>query len=138
MSIAEPIVSYNSASINSLIRDEIIAAFVDIETKIVKVDDVIHFLNGPKKLEKRAVIPVFLMYTNEHSPNLDYARQLPHADILQKPLSLEIIFKKLTDHINLNDIEYEQFSNQYKLDQFKKYAGNLEDWLEKFGSLLDN
>lgn len=134
----EPIIAYNLASVNSIPREEIAAIFVDVETKMVKVGDVINLFNGPNKLNGTNLIPVFLMFSNPGTYYIEHAKQLPHAEIIQKPFTLEEVFQILHSYINLNDISYEQFSNKYKLDQFKKYTAKMELWVEKFGSLLES
>ncbi|MCB0281016.1 MAG: hypothetical protein H6627_11660 [Calditrichae bacterium] len=134
----EPLVAFNTASLSGIIRSEIAAIFIDVETKMVRVDEVIRFFNNPQKVKHDNIIPFFLMYTNEDSVYIDQAKRLPHADVVKKPVVLENIFKMLNKHLNLNEVEYEQFSNYYRLDQLQTFGDSLKQWLEKLGSLLEH
>lgn len=133
----EPIVAFNTASLSGIIRNEVAAVFIDVETKMVKVDQVIRYFNNPQKIDNGNLIPFFLMYSNDDSVYIDHAKKLPHADIVKKPIILENIFKLLFEHLNLSNFEYEQFSNYYRLEQLQTYSESLTGWLEKLGSLLE-
>jgi hypothetical protein len=69
---------------------------------------------------------------------LDNAKQLPHADIIQKPVILEKVFDTIYEYLNLDSYEHEQFSDHYRLKQLKDYYSKMESWLEKFGGILEN
>lgn len=133
----EPVVAFSTASIANLVRDEIVCVFIDIETKMIKVEDVVRYFNAPQKLGPKEIIPIYFLCSNPDSYFVQHAKQLPHADLITKPVTLEAIFDLLNESLNLDDIEYDQFSNQYKLSQLKKYAQTMGSWLEKFGSLLE-
>lgn len=133
----EPVVAFSTASIANLVRDEIVCVFIDIETKMIKVEDVVRYFNAPQKLGPKEIIPIYFLCSNPDSYFVQHATQLPHADLITKPVTLEAIFDLLNESLNLDDIEYDQFSNQYKLSQLKKYAQTMGSWLEKFGSLLE-
>ncbi len=135
----EPVVIFNlSSSQQNLIRDDIAAIFLDVETKMIKAAEVIHYFNSPQKLMSSREIPVFLMYTNPNSKFVAEAVALPHTARLKKPFSIEALFKLIDGALNLDAIEYEQFTNEYKLQQLKEYIGKTDTWLEKFGALLSN
>ncbi|KAA3617652.1 MAG: response regulator [Calditrichaeota bacterium] len=134
----EPVVAFNTTSISGLIREEIVCVFIDVETKMINVEDVVRYFNGPQKLSPNGIIPIYFLCTNPDSYYVEHAKQLPHTDLIKKPVTLEAIFDLLYDSLNLEQVEYEQFSNHYKLTQLKKYSGTIGSWLEKFGSLLDN
>ena len=134
----EPIVAFNSSSVVGIIRDEIAGIFIDVESKIISAEDIIKYFNGPQKITNNNVIPVFLMYSNDESAHVEHAKKLLHTEMIKKPFTLESIFNILYQHLNLNEFQYEQFSNRYKLEQLKSYSVSLSGWLEKLGSLLEH
>jgi len=135
----EPMVIFNlSSSQQNIIRDNIAAIFLDVETKMIKAAEVIQYFNSPQKIDTNNEIPVFLLYTNPGSKFVAEAKTLPHTGILKKPITLEALFKLLDENLDLDNIKYEQFTNEYKLNKFKEYVDASEIWLGKFGALLNN
>jgi len=132
----EPIVAFNTASIKNIIQEEIAAVFLDVEMKSVNIAEVINYFNAPQKIKNGKITPVFFMCTKPDALFMKQAKLLPHADIIIKPMKLEDVFKKLHYSLDFENFEYEQFSNQYRLEQLKKYNKMMDEWLEKFGSLL--
>ncbi len=134
----EPVVLFNLNSQNNVIRDEVAVIFVDIETKMVNPKEVINYFNSPAKIKNNHRIPIVFMYSNSDSKLVKEGRVLPHDAELKKPFTLEKLFAILEKQLDLESIEYEQFTNEYRLKEMKEYAKTMEDWLEKFGSILEN
>ncbi len=134
----EPVVLFNLNSQNNIIRDEIAVIFMDIETKISSPKDVINFFNSAGKVKNGRRIPIVFMYSNAESKLVKEARELPHEAELKKPFTLEKLFELLEKQLDLGSIEYEQFTNEYRLKEMKNYAETMESWLEKFGSILES
>jgi len=133
----EPVVAFNIAALAGLIKEEIAAVFIDVETKMINVEDVVKYFNNGNSVGNGAEIPIFLMHSNKSAYYLKHAKRLPHAGLIEKPFELENIFKILQSQLDFDSITYEQFSNQYKLNQLKNYADSMSEWLEKFGALLE-
>ncbi len=134
----EPVIAFNTTSIVNLAREEIVCVFIDVETKMINVEDVVRHFNGPQKFGPKEIVPIYFLCTNPDSYFVEHAKTLPHKDLITKPVTLEGIFNLLFESLNLEEMEYEQFSDHYKLSQLRKYSKTMGSWLEKFGSLLDN
>jgi len=133
----KPVVAFNTTTISNLIRDEIACVFIDVESKMINVEDVVRYFNSPQKLGPKEIIPIYFLCTNPESYYVEHAKQLPHTDLITKPVTLEGIFELLYESLNLEEVEYDQFSNHYKLVQLKEYSKTMGSWLERFGSLLE-
>ncbi|RMH64980.1 MAG: hypothetical protein D6677_03460, partial [Calditrichaeota bacterium] len=62
---------------------------------------------------------------------------LEHDGLLTKPFTLEKAFKVLDEQLDLNMIEYEQFTNEYRLNEMIDYYKSMVSWVEKFGAILE-
>jgi hypothetical protein len=133
----EPVIAFNTASITDFSPEEIVCVFIDVETKMIKAEDVVRYFNGPHKLGPKEIIPIYFLCTNPESGLVENAKQLPHINLITKPIISEVIFELLNESLNLEEMEFDQFSIQYKLKDFKKYSQTMDSWLEKFGALLD-
>lgn len=134
----EPVVAFNTSAYAGIIREEISAVFVDIEAKGIKVTDVVNYFNSPSKLANNDIIPIFFLYTKEDAPTITQARQLPHADTIKKPVNIEHLFETLRINLKLDENGFEHFSNLYRLKTYKEFSVNMNSWLDKLGSILNN
>ncbi len=99
----EPVVVFNTAAIQNLIREEIACIFLDVETKMIKVDDVVRYFNGPRKIGPKEIVPIYFLCTNPDSYFVSHAQKLPHTALVTKPINLEQIFELLYESLNLDD-----------------------------------
>ncbi len=133
----EPMVMFNLNPQNKIIRDEVAIVFMDVETKMINPRDVINFFNSPAKVKNSRKIPIVFMYSNANSKLVKEALTMEYEELLTKPFALEDVFKILNEQLDLSTIEYEHFTDEYRLAEIKEYSKNMEDWLEKFGAILE-
>ncbi len=132
----EPIVAYNfNNALSGIGVKEIAAVFIDVETKMVNPRDLQNYLNS--RAESNSKTPVIFMYTNRDSKLVEEAMQVAHDAELQKPFSLEELFELLQNQLNLNQDDFTGLTNYDKLDNYERFAANMDEWLSKLGTVLN-
>ena len=118
--------------IRSLNREALAAVFVDVELGSVDLEKV------EEDFSAEGTIPLFYMYTRTFAPRYQWAKKRRHADSFKKPLRLENVYASLQKYLKLNDISSKKSETHAKLTEFLNYSDQFENWLQKFGSVLQN
>jgi len=132
----QPIVVHKwPTHIKSLREEELAAIFVDVDLPSVHLDKLFEqFENGLNNND----FQMFFLYTRTYSPRFQKAGALSHSASFKKPVMLEDIYQAMQKFLPIDGLPAQKSDFHATLFEYKNFSSEFKEWLQMFGSVMNN